>query len=158
METALNLIIATMEGNRTGSLSVASFNMNEKDIEAFMREPWVNTGSDGSAGHPRMYGTYPRKLREYVFKRKVITLPFFVRASTSGPAKAFRIAERGELREGWFADIAVFDAKTITDKATYVEPEILSEGMKFVIVNGKLAVEDGKYTGALAGRALRKTP
>ena len=135
---------------------MASFNMKESDIEAFMRQTWVMTCSDGSEGHPRKYGTFPRKLREYVYNQKVISLPFAVRNSSALTAEIFRIPERGLIREGYLADVIVFDEKTVSDQATYEQPELLSEGMKYVIVNGKVAVENDKFTGVLAGRALRK--
>jgi N-acyl-D-amino-acid deacylase len=149
VEAALDII-------KAGGASVASFNMNEQDIEAFMRQPWVMTGSDGSGGHPRKYGTYPRKLSDYVLKRGVISLPRFIQASSAQVAETFGVKERGALRTGYFADVLVFDEKAVAEKATYEQPEQLAVGMKYVLVNGKLAVEDGKYTGALAGRALRK--
>ncbi len=129
--------------------------MNEKDIQSFMKEN-VTTCSDGSTGHPRKYGTFTRKLREYVYNQKLISLPFAVRNSSALTAEAFRIPERGLIREGYFADVIVFDEKTVADRATYEQPELLAVGMKFVIVNGKVAVENGAYTGALAGRPLRK--
>lgn len=154
VDTAIEVIIESLEGR--GGVSVASFNMNDKDIERLMKEDFVTTGSDGSAGHPRLYGTYPRKLRQYVYGKKVISLPRFVQASSAQVAEAFHIPERGQLREGWFADIAVFDPATIADRSTYEKPEELAVGVKYVVVNGKLAVEDGKPTGALAGKALRK--
>jgi N-acyl-D-amino-acid deacylase len=139
-------------------LAVASFNMNEKDIERFMKQSFITTCSDGSTGHPRKYGTFPRKLREYVYNQKLITLPFAVRNSSARTAETFRIPDRGLIREGYFADVIVFDEKTVSDRATYEQPELLSVGMKFVIVNGRVAVENGANTGALAGRALRKRP
>ena len=150
VETALELI-------KSGNIGVASFNMNEKDIERFMKQSFMMTCSDGSTGHPRKYGTFPRKLREYVYNRKLISLPFAVRNSSALTAETFRIPERGLIREGYFADVIVFDEKTVADRATYEQPELFSVGMKFVIVNGKIAVENGAYTGALAGRALHKT-
>jgi N-acyl-D-amino-acid deacylase len=149
-------VAAALELIRSRDLAVASFNMNEKDIERFMKQSFITTCSDGSAGHPRKYGTFPRKLREYVYKQKLISLPFAVRNSSALTAEVFRIPERGLIREGYFADAIVFDEKTVADRATYAQPELLSVGMKFVIVNGKIAVENGAYTGALAGRALRK--
>lgn len=149
VEAAIDII-------KSGNASVASFNMSEKDIENFMRQPWVMTDSDGSSGHPRKYGTFPKKLREYVYQKKLITLPFFVHQSSALTAESLRIPERGLIRTGYFADVVVFDEQTIADKATYEQPELLAVGMKYVIVNGKLAVDDGKYTGTLAGRALRK--
>jgi N-acyl-D-aspartate/D-glutamate deacylase len=129
--------------------------MTEADIEAFMKEDWVMTCSDGSSGHPRKYGTFPHKLRHYVFERKVITLERMVRQSAGFTADTFRLKDRGYLRKGYFADVIVFDPKTVTDMATYENPERLSVGMKYVLVNGRAAVEDGKYTGVTAGVALR---
>ncbi len=149
VEAALELI-------QSGNIGVASFNMNEKDIERFMKQSFMMTCSDGSTGHPRKYGTFPRKLREYVYNRKLIGLPFAVRNSSALTANTFRIPERGLIREGYFADVIVFDEKTVADRATYEQPELFSVGMNFVIVNGKIAVDNGVYTGALAGRALRK--
>jgi N-acyl-D-aspartate/D-glutamate deacylase len=149
VEVALELI-------RSRDLSVASFNMDEKDIERFMKQKFMMTCSDGSTGHPRKYGTFPRKLREYVYKRKLISLAFAVRNSSALTAETFRIPERGLIEPGYFADVIVFDEKTLADRATYEQPELFSVGMKFVIVNGKIAVENGAYTGVLAGRALRK--
>jgi N-acyl-D-aspartate/D-glutamate deacylase len=150
VETALEII-------KTGNAGVTSFNMTESDIENFMKQPWVVTGSDGSGGHPRKYGTYPRKIREYVFNRRVITLPRMIQASSLQVAETFKLKDRGKLSTGFFADVIVFDEKTIADRATYENPEVFSEGMKYVIVNGKLAFDGGKYTGALAGKALRKS-
>ena len=79
-----------------------------------------------------------------------------VRNSTSSTAATFRIPERGLIREGYFADVIIFDENTVTDRATYEQPALLADGMKFVIVNGKIAVENGAFTGVLAGRALQK--
>jgi len=150
VETALEMI-------RTGGdLGVASFNMNEQDIETFMKDPYVMTSSDGSGGHPRLYGTYPRKIRRYVLDKPVITMERMVRASSGQVAETYGIAGRGELKEGNFADVIVFDPKTIREEATYVEPEKLSTGMRWVFVNGQAAVADGVPTGVLAGKGLRK--
>ena len=150
-------LAAALELIKTGPNDVASFNMSEADIENFMKQDFVMTGSDGSPGHPRKYGTFPRKIREYALKQKVITLPYAIRSSSALTADALGIKERGWLRVGYFADVVVFDEQAIADQATYEKPEALAVGMRYVIVNGKLAVENGKYTGALAGKALRKT-
>ncbi len=150
VEAALDLI-------KTGTFDVASFNMNKKDIDRFMKQDFITTCSDGSSGHPRKYGTFSRKLREYVYKVKLISLPFMVRNSSSSTAETFRIPERGLMRVGFFADIIIFDENTVADRSTYEQPELLAEGMRFVIVNGKIAVESGTFTGVLAGRALHKT-
>lgn len=150
VETALALIRDGMD------MSVASFNMTEVDIETFMKDPFVMTSSDGSGGHPRLYGTYPRKIRSYVLDRPVITMARMVQSATQQVAEVYGIAGRGSIREGYFADIAVFDPATIREQATYVEPDRLSVGMRWVLVNGRLAVDEGQPTGTLGGRALRK--
>lgn len=150
VETALELI------RTVGDIGVASFNMNERDIETFMKDPYVMTSSDGSGGHPRLYGTYPRKIRRYVLDKPVITMERMVRASSGQVAEVYGISDRGALKEGNFADVIVFDPKTIREEATYVEPEKLSTGMRWVFVNGQTAVAEGVPTGVLAGKGLRK--
>ncbi|MGE0884545.1 MAG: prolyl oligopeptidase family serine peptidase [Blastocatellales bacterium] len=149
VETALEII-------KAGNAGVTSFNMTEADIENFMGQPWVMTGSDGSGGHPRKWGTYPRKIREYVLNRKIISMERMIQASSSQVAETFHLRNRGKLAEGWFADVVVFDPKTIADRSTYDQPELQAEGLRFIFVNGKLSVENSKYNGALAGRTLRK--
>ena len=149
VEVALEVI-------KQGGAGIASFNMNEQDVRRFMKQKWVTTCSDGSSGHPRKYGTFTKKLREYVYNQRLIDLPFAVRNSSALTAEMFRIPERGLIREGYYADVIVFDEKTVSDRATYEQPEVFSVGMKYVIVNGKLAVDNGANTGVLAGRALRK--
>lgn len=155
-ERGLSPIETALEIAKNGGAALASFNMNEADIENFMRQDFVMTGSDGSTGHPRKYGTFPRKLREYVYNKKLISLPFAVRASTALTAEAFRLPERGLLRAGYFADVVVFDEATIADRATYERPELLAVGVRYVVVNGRVVVEEGKYNGTLAGRPLSK--
>ncbi len=147
VEAALQIVLA-------GDASVASFNMDEKDIEKFMVEDFVMTGSDGSDGHPRKYGTYPKLLRTYVYDRKVLTLPQAVRRSSSAVAEFFGFAERGTIRPGYYADVIVFDPQTVADRATYENPTLHAAGMKYVLVNGTVAIEDGRPTGAAAGRVL----
>ncbi|MCA1632983.1 MAG: amidohydrolase family protein, partial [Acidobacteria bacterium] len=121
------------EKDRAGGTGVASFNMSERDVEIFMRQKFVMTSSDGSEGHPRKYGTFPRKLREYVYKRKLVTVPFAIRAGSALTAETFGIPERGKLRVGYFADVIVFDEKAVADRATYERPEVLAVGMQYVI-------------------------
>jgi N-acyl-D-amino-acid deacylase len=149
VQAAVDIILA-------GGASVASFNMSERDVETFMRQEFVMTGSDGSTGHPRKYGTFPRKLREYVFTRSVLTLPEMLQRSSALTAETFGIADRGKLAAGYFADVIVFDTASVADRATYEEPTRLAVGMRYVLVNGVVAVDRGEYTGALAGRALRR--
>ena len=152
VETALEMI---RDGH---DMSVASFNMTEADIETFMRDPYVMTSSDGSEGHPRLFGTYPRKIREYVLERHVITMERMVQASSAQVAATYRIADRGVLRAGALADVIVFDPATIRAEATYTAPTRLATGMRWVFVNGRAAVRDGQLTGVLAGRGLRRPP
>jgi N-acyl-D-aspartate/D-glutamate deacylase len=138
--------------------SVASFNQTEEDIALFMQRPWVMTGSDASAGHPRAFGSFARKYSEYVVRRRVLTLRQFIERSTALTADTFGIEGRGRLRPGAFADIVVFDPRRFAPRATYEEPALLAAGVRAVIVNGVPAVDDGALTGAAAGRALAKTP
>lgn len=150
VEAALDLI-----GNGQ-DMSVASFNMTEADIRTFMRDPYVMTSSDGSEGHPRLFGTYPRKIRRYVLEQHVITMSRMVQASSAQVAATYGLARRGVLTPGAFADVIVFDPATIRDEATYTDPTRLASGMRWVFVNGQAAVRDGSLTGTLAGRGLRR--
>jgi N-acyl-D-aspartate/D-glutamate deacylase len=151
VEAALQIIL-------NGGSSVASFNMNEKDIERFMVQDFVATGSDGSDGHPRKYGTFPKVLRDYVYSKKLLTIEQAVRRSSALTAQMLRIKDRGVLAPEKFADVIVFDPNTVADRSTYREPTLLAVGMKYVLVNGTLAVDEGKPTGATSGRALRRSP
>ena len=154
-DTALKILQTSARDKTMNQLGLISFNMSEKDIDNFIRQPWDMTCSDGSPGHPRLYGTFPRKLRVYVYQKKLITLPFMVHVSSEEPAEMLGLRERGLLRVGYIADVIAFDPKTVADQATYEHPEVLSKGMQYVFINGVLTVNDGKYTDALAGRALR---
>jgi N-acyl-D-aspartate/D-glutamate deacylase len=145
---------AAIEIIRKGDAGVASFNMRDDDIKNFMREDWVMTCSDGVEGHPRKYGTFPRKLRKYVLDEHVISMPFAIRSSTSLPAETLGFKNRGLIQTGFFADIVIFDPKTIRDTATYEHPEVLATGIRYLFVNGRLAVDNGRRTNILAGRAL----
>jgi len=147
VEAAIQIIL-------NGGSSVASFNMNEQDIEKFMVQDFIFTDSDGSDGHPRKYGTFPKLLREYVFTKHVLTLPQAVRRSSAATASFLGFQGRGMLAPGYFADVIVFDPATVSDKSTYEQPTLLSVGMKYVMVNGTLAIDDGRYTGAMAGRVI----
>jgi N-acyl-D-aspartate/D-glutamate deacylase len=139
-----------------GGSSVASFNMNEQDIEKFMVQDFIFTDSDGSDGHPRKYGTFPKLLHEYVFAKHVLTLPQAVRRSSSATAKFLGFTDRGLIAPNYLADVVVFDPNTIADRSTYEQPTLLAVGMKYVIVNGVMAINDGRYTGAMAGRVLSR--
>ncbi|HEY9226480.1 MAG TPA: amidohydrolase family protein [Gemmatimonadaceae bacterium] len=149
VEAAIQIIL-------NGGSSVASFNMNDKDIEKFMVQDFIVTDSDGSDGHPRKYGTFPKIFREYVRNKKTLTLRQAVERSSSHTAKMFGFKDRGVLAEGAFADVIVFDAANFVDRSTYEQPTLLAEGMKYVLVNGSLAIDGGKFTGAMAGRIVRR--
>jgi N-acyl-D-amino-acid deacylase len=106
--------------------------------------------------HPRSYGTNARVLAEFVRKRKVLTLEDAVRRMTSLPARTFDFRDRGQVREGFAADLVLFDPEKVQDKATYAEPHQYSEGFDYVLVNGVLMVDEGKITGNRGGRVLRR--
>jgi N-acyl-D-amino-acid deacylase len=137
--------------------------MGEKDVDRIMR--YANTGvaSDGGIRefgvgmpHPRAYGTNARVLAEYVRNRGVVTLEDAVRKMTSLPARTFGFQDRGLLREGYAADLVLFDPERVQDKATFQKPHQYAEGFDYVLVNGRFAVEEGKLTEARAGRVLRR--
>src|SRR3984957_7085215 len=154
-ERKVSPVEAALQIIRGGGADVASFNMKEADIEAFMKQQWGMTCSDGSVGHPRKYGTFPRKIHVYVYEKHVLSLEAAVRSSTSLPAETLQIKNRGLLKQGYFADVLVFDPKTFIDRATYENPTVLATGVQYLLVNGKVAVDRGKLTATLAGRALK---
>jgi dihydroorotase/N-acyl-D-amino-acid deacylase len=119
------------------------------DAEAF------DPDSAKIATHPRAYGTYPRILGRFVREQRILTLEDAVRKMTSAVAGRLSIPDRGQIREGMYADVMVFDPNTIIDRATYEKPHQLSEGVKYVLVNGVAVVSDGKVTGAKPGRIVR---
>lgn len=146
-----------------GGCSAIFHAYDEADVERFMQSPFGMIGSDGSltrpgdgSPHPRAFGTYPRVLARYVRERHLITLEEAVRKMTSFPAARLGLPDRGLLREGLAADITVFDADAIVDRATFTDPHHYSEGVRFVLVNGEVVVADGAVTGALPGRVLRR--
>lgn len=149
VETALHII-------QNGSAAVASYNMQESDIHYFMQQDWVMTSSDGSNAHPRKYGSFPKKIKTYVLEKKVLTLPEMVRRSTGLTAETFGMAGRGKILEGYKADILIFRPEEIKDNANFIEPDQLAEGMHWVILNGELVIDQGKYQGQLAGQVIRR--
>jgi len=156
----IELSIALLE---QGGASFVSFNMNSRDVDRLMQQPWTMTSSDGDlvpmgegVPHPRSYGTHARKLGVYVRDRGVIDLATAVRSMTSLPATVFRVADRGSLRPGAYADVVVFDLARVRDRATFQQPHQLSEGMVYVLVNGVPAIDDGRRTSVLSGRVLNR--
>jgi N-acyl-D-amino-acid deacylase len=153
IDAALRIITESEKGG-----AVVSFNMAESDIKALMKQPWIVTGSDGSHGHPRMYATYPQKYAKYVLKEKTISLVDFINSSTGRSADMFKLDHRGHLRPGYYADIVVLDPAAYRPKANYINPEVLTEGVRTLLVNGAVAIDGGKATGAAAGRPIRHVP
>ena len=148
-----------------GSVPTVFFHHSEPDMQLIMQQPWTSIGSDGSAvspdgptgrthPHPRYYGTFPRVLGRYVRELKVITLPEAVKKMTSMNADKLGIADRGRLKEGLAADVTVFDQDRVIDRATFEQPHQFPVGIKYVIVNGVVTVDNEQHTGALAGRVL----
>src|SRR6185369_7203224 len=146
------------DGNNDEAGSVTSFNMDPEDVKLLMRQPWVVTGSDGSDGHPRQYATFPEKYAKYMQHEQVLTIAEFIRRSTGLTADILGLERRGYLRMGYFADVVVLDAAAYRPRADYLHPNVLSEGVVDLWVNGKLAVDAGKLTEALSGQALSHTP
>ncbi|MCH4892079.1 amidohydrolase family protein [Sphingomonas sp. SFZ2018-12] len=155
IDAAIRILrVASADGDRAAGTGVASFNMIDADIDLIMRQPWVVSGSDGSNGHPRQYATYPRLYAEYVRKRGVIDLATMIRRSSGAVADIYRIAERGYLRPGYFADVVVIDPDRYAPRADYVNPRVPAVGVDALFVNGVLALARDQATGARAGRAL----
>jgi N-acyl-D-amino-acid deacylase len=145
---------------------VAVFGMAEPDVRLARPQPWVcvcndsqGTATDGLLGqqhpHPRAYGTFPRILRKYVREDGALTLPDAIRKFSALPASRLRLADRGVIKAGMWADIVVFNPETITDLATFDKPNQLSQGMQYVLVNGVPVIEHGAMTNALPGKVVR---
>jgi N-acyl-D-amino-acid deacylase len=156
IDTAVDLL-------RQGSVSIISHNMHDDDVKTLMVPSWNMTSSDGAlvpwmegVPHPRSYGTFPRKIHKYVVEEGVVNLPTAIRSMTGLPAQVFRIADRGVLRVGAYADVAVFDLAALNDPASFTQPHQLAEGMVAVFVNGEAALSSGAVTGTLAGRVVHK--
>ena len=155
VDTALRII---READDDKSDSVTSFNMSEEDVKLLMRQSWVVTGSDGSDGHPRQYATFPEKYAKYVQREHVLTTAEFIRRSTGATADILGLERRGYLRAGYFADVVVLDPSGYRPKADYLHPNVLSEGVLYLWVNGTLAVNAGKLTDVLSGKVLSHAP
>lgn len=162
-ETSRQPLDVVLDIMSRGGAQVVNFGMNEDEVRLFMREPFVATASDGSAQsldssaqpHPRSFGCFPRKIGHYAIEGKVLPLAQAIRSATGLPADILKLPERGYLKPGYFADVVVFDPATFRDKATFKEPLQWSTGVKLLLVNGQVAVEDSQPTGKLAGRAIR---
>jgi N-acyl-D-aspartate/D-glutamate deacylase len=128
-----------------------------------MRQPFVATASDGASmlpsadtvPHPRSYGCFPRKIGRYALEDKILSLEQAIRSSSGLPADILHLPERGYLKAGYYADVVVFDPKTYRDTATFDKPHQYATSVRYLFVNGRLAIDDGKFTGELAGKVLR---
>jgi N-acyl-D-aspartate/D-glutamate deacylase len=152
-----------------GSVSTVYDHHTEKDMNLAMQQPWCSFGSDGYAiatdgvtrrghPHPRSFGTFPRVLGVYVRQKGLLRLEDAVRKMTSQNAAKLGLFDRGILRPGMAADVTVFDAVRVMDRATYTDPFQYSVGIEHVMVNGALVLENGKHTGARPGKAMRHDP
>lgn len=161
LDALMDLVIA--DKAQTGAIY---FIASEDDLRYGLKQPWTSIGLDASEesldgplfdphGHPRAFGSMPRFLGHYVRDEHLLPLEQAIRKITSLPAQRERLRDRGLLKEGFFADITIFDPETIIDKATYENPAQLSQGITYVFVNGSLEYEDGKLTGTTAGKVLR---
>ena len=158
-EAAMDLLIS--ERQRIGTVY---FLMSEDNVKLNIAQPWMKFGTDAGGvdpdsargmTHPRSYGTYPRIMGHYVRDEKLLPIEEAVRKATSAVATRLSIRDRGVLREGFFADITIFDPATIGDRSTFEQPHQLSVGVKHVFVNGTAVIKDGRHTGAKPGKALR---
>jgi dihydroorotase/N-acyl-D-amino-acid deacylase len=160
MDTVFDLLI------QDPSAEVAVFGMSQPDVTLALQQPWVavdndseGTSPEGILGqshpHPRAYGTFPRILAKYVREEKVLTLEDAIRKFTALPAQRMRLTDRGVLKAGMWADVVVFDPATVRDRATFDNPNQLSEGMEYVLVNGVPVIDQGQMTKALPGKVLR---
>jgi dihydroorotase/N-acyl-D-amino-acid deacylase len=161
LDAVFDLILA--DRGQTGAIY---FMMSEADMRAAMVSPFVSFCTDsgarandgplaGAKSHPRGWGSYPRILGRYVRDEKLLSLEQAIQKMTSMPAKRVGLVDRGLVQEGKFADVVVFDPQSVIDRATFEVPNQHPDGVKFVIVNGQISVDEGKRTSALAGRPLR---
>ena len=154
-----------IEIEKAGGASVVNFGMSEEDVKVYMKETWVATASDGSSQipgdtvpHPRSYGTFPKKIGRYGIQDEVIPLEQAIRSATGLPADIIGLKDRGYLKPGHVADMVVFDPKTYRDTATFDKPHQYATGVKYLFINGKLVIDDGKCGEVLAGKTLKKSP
>jgi N-acyl-D-amino-acid deacylase len=152
-----------LEGDpeRRGGGRLRGFSMSEMDVENYAAQPWVATASDGGIAvpedgsvHPRFYGTFPRKIRQYAMTAGALSVEAAIRSQTSLPALIMGLKDRGEIREGNWADLVVFDMETIADEATFFEPHQHATGIDHVIVNGEFVVDDGEILYSLPGKVI----
>jgi N-acyl-D-aspartate/D-glutamate deacylase len=157
-----SLVDLVVEIERGGGASVVHFGMSEEDVRLIMKQPFVATASDGSSQvpsqtvpHPRSYGCFPRKIGRYAIADRVVSVEHAVRSASGLPADILRLTDRGYLKPGYYADVVVFDPERFRDVATFDQPHQYATGVRYLFVNGRLAIAEGKFTGVLAGKVLR---
>jgi len=161
-DTAFDLVAQGTQGR----VLALYYMMSEQDIDTALQFPWTSIGSDAGTAlvpggddalglpHPRSYGNFPRVIARYVREQHVLTLEDAIRKMTSWPATRMRIASRGVLREGLWADAVIFDYGKIQDRSTYEKPDLSPDGVDYVLVNGVVVVDHGRHTGARPGKVL----
>jgi N-acyl-D-amino-acid deacylase len=149
-----------------GRVLAIYYMMSEQDIDTALRFPWTSIGSDAGTAltpggddapglpHPRSYGNFPRVIARYVREQHVLTLEDAIRKMTSWPATRMRVADRGIIREGSWADVVIFDFDKIQDRSTYDKPDRTPDGIDYVLVNGVVVVDHGKRTAVRPGKVL----
>lgn len=138
------------------AISAISFSMAEEDILNFMKEPWVMTGSDGGGIHPRTFATFSKIIDHYTVREKVLELQQTIYRATGLTAKTFNIKNRGSLKEGNYADLIIFNPENIKTNSTFKDIEHFSDGMSYVLINGKIVIDDGEHTSVRAGKPVLK--
>ena len=154
---------------KDGRVSICHFSMCQEDTDLILKHPQVMIASDSSARspygklgegnpHPRGYGTFPRAIQEYVRERELVDLPEMIRKMTSMPAARVGLVRRGQIKEGNYADICVFDYENVRDNATYAQPHQYPSGIEYVLVNGRVVIAEGDHTGKFPGKVIRGRP
>lgn len=162
-ETAVKVIL-----DAENQVMMMGFGMEENSTEKILAHPYVMISSDAGShapyppmnreiAHPRAYGTFPRAISKYVRERKICSLEEMIKKMTSMPANKLGLKNRGEIAQGYFADIVIFDFEKIKDKATFTEPHLYPEGIPYVIVNGEIVISNNEHTGALPGKVIRSS-
>ena len=149
IDTAIEIILE-------GGSNIANFVIKEDDLKAFIQKPWVMTSSDGSYGHPRKFATFPTKYKNYVVGKKYLSLQEFIHRSTGLTADTFNLCDRGYIKPDKYADIVIFDPDNFAPVANFINPRELSVGVKYLLINGGIAIDSGELTGELLGRGLTR--
>jgi N-acyl-D-aspartate/D-glutamate deacylase len=151
-----------MEVEQKGGAQIVHFSMSDEDMRLILKQDFVATASDGGTKlpddtmpHPRTYGTFPRKIGRYAIEERLVPLEQAIRSATGLPADILQLPERGYLKPGYYADLVIFDPNDFRDRGDYDKPHTYATGVKYLFVNGKKTIDRSKFTGELAGRALR---